>query len=93
MPLWADNPGGVGVDISCRDRGTGVEATDSSGLGARNACGWAEVLTTAATVPLAVGADRPQEVDAAERRPVGVAKVVLTERALPEHEPGQAQLA
>src|SRR3982751_5684614 len=39
-----------------------------------------------------VGPDRPQEVDAAEVRPVGLAEVELAVRALPEQEAAQPLL-
>ena len=43
--------------------------------------------------PLLVRADRPQEVDLAEGRPVGLAEVELAVGALPGQEAGQADLA
>jgi len=50
---------------------------------------------SAAEAPLAllVGADRAQEVDLAEGRPVRVAEVELTVRALPQEEAREADLA
>src|SRR4051812_48714627 len=48
---------------------------------------------TEATVPVAVGAQGPQEVDVPERGPVGVAEVELAVGALPEQESGQPLLA
>src|SRR5450755_2493467 len=43
-------------------------------------------------LPGRVGAQRAEEVDAAERRPVGIAEVELRVRALPEQEPAEPLL-
>src|SRR3982751_5715020 len=48
---------------------------------------------TEATVPLAEGPQRPQEVDLAEVGPVGLAEVELAVRALPQQEAAEPLLA
>ncbi len=50
-------------------------------------------LSAEAAGPELIGADRPEEVDLAEGRPVGLAEVVLAVDALPGQEAGQANLA
>ena len=50
-------------------------------------------LAAEAAVAVGVVAQRPQEVDLAEVRPVGLAEVELAVRALPEQEAGQPLLA
>src|SRR5919197_109187 len=52
----------------------------------------ADRLLAEAALPLGVGAQRPQEVDLAEVRPVGVGEVVLRVGRLPQQEAGQADL-
>src|SRR2546426_10240011 len=80
-----------GMRISIGDLG----AAAFQALGLAGASGRWQVggLAAEATLALLVGADRAQEVDLPERRPVRVAEVELAVGALPQEEAGEPDLA